>query len=48
MRETSTMDNLSCKVQAYARVCEENIELEEKTMLIETMLQLKVRVLRII
>ena len=28
--ETSTMDNLICKMQAYARVCEENIELEEK------------------
>ena len=28
--ETSTMDNLICKMQAYARVCEENIEeLEE-------------------
>ena len=24
--ETSTMDNLICKMQAYARVCEENIE----------------------
>ena len=24
------MDNLICKMQAYARVCEENIELEEK------------------
>ena len=26
--ETSTMDNLICKMQAHARVCEENIELE--------------------
>ena len=24
------MDNLNCKMQAHARVCEENIELEEK------------------
>ena len=24
------MDNLNCKLQAYVRVCEENIELEEK------------------
>ena len=24
------MDNLICKMQAYARVCEENIELEEE------------------
>ena len=38
------MDNLICKMQAHARVCEENIELEEKTMPIETILQLKVRV----
>ena len=31
MRETSIMDNLNCKMQAHARVCEENIEeLEEK------------------
>ena len=29
--ETSTMDNYICKMQAYARVCEENIEkVEEK------------------
>ena len=29
--ETSTMDNLISKMQAYARVCKENIEeLEEK------------------
>ena len=35
------MDNLICKMQAHARVCEENIELEEKTMPIETILQLK-------
>ena len=38
------MDNLICKMQAYARVCKENIELEEKTMPIETILRLKVRV----
>ena len=33
MSETSIMDNLNCKMQAHARVCEENIlelELEEK------------------
>ena len=24
------MNNLNCKMQAHARVCEENIELEEK------------------
>ena len=24
MKETSIMDNLNCKMQAYARVCEEN------------------------
>ena len=31
MRETSIMDNLNCKTQAHARVCEENkLELEEK------------------
>ena len=29
MRETSIMDNLNCKMQAHARVCEEN-KLEEK------------------
>ena len=36
------MDNLNCKMQAYARVCEENIELEleEKTTPIETILRL--------
>ena len=41
--ETSTMDNLNCKIQAHARVCKENIELEEekKTMPIETILWLK-------
>ena len=43
------MDNLICKMQAYARVCEENIEeLEElegkKTTRIETILQLQARV----
>ena len=35
MRETSTMDDLNCKMQVHARVCEENKlelewELEEK------------------
>ena len=31
MRETSIMDNLNCKTQAHARVCEEKLEeLEEK------------------
>ena len=31
MRETSIVDNLNCKTQAHARVCEENKkELEEK------------------
>ena len=39
------MDNLVCKMQAYARVCEENIELEEKkTTRIETILRLQARV----
>ena len=43
------MDNLICKMQAHARVCEENIEeLEEKKQLlrtpIETILRLKARV----
>ena len=38
------MDNLNCKLQAYVRVCEENIELEEKMMPIETILWLQVRV----
>ena len=28
MRETSIMDNLNCKTQAHARVCEEKLELE--------------------
>ena len=28
MRETSIIDNLNCKMQAHARVCEEN-KLEE-------------------
>ena len=26
MRETSIMDNLNCKTQAHARVCEEKLE----------------------
>ena len=40
------MDNLICKMLAYARVCEENIELEleEKTTPIETILRLRVRI----
>ena len=38
------MNNLNCKMQAHARVCEENIELEEKTTPIETILRLEVRV----
>ena len=42
------MDNLVCKMQAHARVCEENIELEEleekNTTSIETVLLLEVRV----
>ena len=38
------MYNLNCKMQAHAKVCEENIDLEERTMPIETILQLKVRV----
>ena len=29
MRETSTMDNLNCKMQAHPRMCEEN-KLKEK------------------
>ena len=37
------MDNLSCKMQADARVCEEN-KLEEKTTPVEIMLWLKVQV----
>ena len=32
------MDNLTCKMKAHARVCEENKTLEEKTIPIETML----------
>ena len=36
MRETSTMDNLNCKMQAHAMVYKENIESEEKTTPIET------------
>ena len=37
------MNNLNCKMKAHARVCEEN-KLEIKTMPIETILRLKVRV----
>ena len=46
MRETGIMNNLNCKMQAHARVCEEN-KLEEKRLLrtpIETILRLEVRV----
>ena len=47
MRKTSIMNNLNCKMQAHARVCEEN-KLEEKNLLlrmpIETILRLEVRV----
>ena len=47
MRETSILDNKNYKTQAHARVCEENkleeleLELEEKTTPIETILRLK-------
>ena len=34
MRETSIMDNLNCKTQAHARVCEEKLE-EKKRLPIE-------------
>ena len=34
MRETSIMDNLNSKMQAYARVCEENT-LEKKPCLLK-------------
>ena len=34
------MDNLNCKMQAHARVCEES-KLEEKTIPIETILWLR-------
>ena len=44
MRETSIMNNLNYKMQAHARVRKENTELKEKTMPIETILWLKVRV----
>ena len=40
MRETIIMNNLNCKTQAHARLCEENkleLELEEK-MPFETIL----------
>ena len=40
MRETSIINNLNCKMQAHARVCEEN-KLEKKRLLrtpIETIL----------
>ena len=37
------MDNLNCKMQAHARVYEENTELDEKSS-IETILRLKVQV----
>ena len=41
MREKSIVNNLNCKMQAHARVCEENklqLKLEEKTMPIEIIL----------
>ena len=43
------MNNLNCKMQAHARVCEENklLELEKKRLLrtpIETISQIKVQV----
>ena len=44
------MNNVNCKMQAHARVCEEN-KLEKKRLLrmpIETILRLKVQVCRII
>ena len=43
MRETSIMNNLNCKTQAHARMCEENkleLELEEIMIPIETILWL--------
>ena len=43
MKETSIMNNLNCKMQAHARVCEEN-KLEEKTIPNETILQFEVQV----
>ena len=43
MRETSILDNLNCKMQAHAKVCEEN-KLEEKTKPIEIILWLKIQV----
>ena len=33
------MDNLVCKMQAHARVCEENIELEELEEKIQRLLK---------
>ena len=39
MRETRIMNNLNCKTQAHARVCEE--KLEEKKTPIELILRLK-------
>ena len=39
MRETNIMDNLDCKTQTHARMCEENkLELEEKMMSSEILL----------
>ena len=37
------MNNLNCKMQAHARVCEEN-KLEEKTTPFETILRFEERV----
>ena len=44
MRETSIMDNLNCKMQAYVRVYEQNKYRRKDMMPIETILQLKVQV----
>ena len=44
MRETSIINNLNYKMQAHARVCEENIEFEKKMTPIESIFRLKVRV----
>ena len=36
MRETSLMDNLNCKMQAHARVCEKNkLELEKSDFAVQ-------------
>ena len=43
MREASIMNNLNSKMQAHERVCKEK-KLEEKTLPIEIILQIKVQV----